>query len=170
MPLVPARVHPRRLSHELRETTSPDLRRRRWQIGLSLVGVAIGKIVTLYQTGIIRRLPDPPVDVFDSTRVNASNYAYKRLQTPDATLMIVTYGITAALAAAGGKNRAEEQPLLAVATAAKMAMDVGTNLKLAQEEWAENKALCAYCQTATLLSLASLVLALPEATRALRRL
>jgi len=147
MPLAPARIHPRRLSRELRETTSPELRRRRWMVGLSLVGAAIGQIVTLYQVGIL-----------------------KRLQTPDAALMVVTYGITAALAAAGGRDRAEEQPILPVAMAAKMAMDVGTNLKLAQEEWAENKALCAYCQTATLISLASLALSLPEAIRVLRRL
>ena len=170
MPLVPARIPPRRLSRELREGQSGDLRRRRWLVGLSLLGVAIGQVVTLYQTGIIRRLPDPPFGPFDSERVNASDYAYKRLQVPDAALMVVTYGITAALAAAGGKNRAEEQPLLPVAMAAKMAADIGTNLKLAGEEWAENKALCAYCQAASLISFASLALALPETLRALRRL
>jgi len=38
------------------------------------------------------------------------------------------------------------------------------------EEWKDNRALCAYCQAATLVSLASFVLALPEAGRALRAL
>ncbi|MFC7736448.1 vitamin K epoxide reductase family protein [Roseomonas sp. GCM10028921] len=161
---------PSELSRDLRRRTDPDLRRRRWLVGLSLLGVAIGQVVTLYQTGIIRRLPDPPLGPFDSERVNASDYAYKRLQVPDAVLMIATYAITAALAAAGGRNRAEEQPVLPVALAAKTFFDVGTNLKLAQEEWADNKALCAYCQTASLVSIASLALALPEAARALRNL
>jgi hypothetical protein len=101
---------PSELSRDLRQRTDPDLRRRRWLVGLSLLGVAIGQVVTLYQTGIIRRLPDPPVGPFDSERVNASDYAYKRLQMPDAVLMIATYAVTAALAAAGGRNRAEEQP------------------------------------------------------------
>jgi uncharacterized membrane protein len=59
-------------------------------------------------------------------------------------------------------------PLLPVALAAKTLFDVGTNLKLAREEWEDNQALCAYCQTASLVSIASAVLALPEAARGLR--
>lgn len=161
---------PARLSDELRNATSPDLRRRRWVIGLSLLGSTIGQIVTLYQVGIVKRLPDPPGRLFDSNRVNASTYAYKRLQMPDAVLMIGTYAATAALAAAGPEDRAERTPLLPVALAAKTLFDVATNLTLAREEWQENKALCAYCQTASVLSLASAVLAMPEAARALRAL
>ncbi len=163
-------VPPEQLSHELREATSPDLRRRRWVIGLSLFGAAMGQIVALYQTGLVKRLPDPPVGPFDSERVDASNYAYKRLQTPDAFMMIGTYALTGGLAAAGGKDRASEQPWLPVAMAVKVASDVATNLRLAREEWAENKALCAYCQAASLASLASLALVLPEAARAAGRL
>ena len=161
---------PRELSHDLRLHAGPDMRRRRWLVGLSLFGVAIGQVITLYQTGIIRRLPDPPADLFASERVNASDYAYKRLQVPDAVLMIGTYAATAALAAAGGRDRAERTPLLPVALAAKTLFDVGTNLKLAREEWADNRALCVYCQTASLVSVVSAALALPEAARGLARL
>lgn len=53
-------MNPTQLSHELRNGQSPDLTRRRWIIGLSLVTVVAGQIVTLYQTGIIKHLPDPP--------------------------------------------------------------------------------------------------------------
>jgi uncharacterized membrane protein len=42
--------------------------------------------------------------------------------------------------------------------------------KLAREEWRENRAFCAYCQTATLASFASVAFALPEAIRAVRHL
>ena len=97
--------------------------------------------MTLYQTGILRRLPDPPIGPFDSERVNASDYAYKRLQVPDAVLMMGTYAATAGLAAAGGQHRAEQSSLLPLAMAAKTAFDVATNLTLASEEWAANKAL-----------------------------
>ncbi len=166
----PARLSPAQLSKELRSATSPDLRRRRWLVGLSLLGSTIGQVVTLYQFGIVRHLPDPPGRLFDSNRVNASTYAYKRLQMPDAVLMIGTYAVTAALAAAGPENRAERTPLLPVALAAKTLFDVATNLILAREEWQENQALCAYCQTASALSLASAVLAVPEAARGLRAL
>lgn len=161
---------PSQLSRELREGQSPELTNRRWIIGLSLLGTVAGQVVSMYQTGIIKRLPDPPVPIFDSTRVNASDYAYKRAQTPDALIMIVTYGITAWLAGAGGKDRARTNPWLPVAMGAKILADIGTNLQLAREEWAENKALCAYCQSATVLSIASAALAVPEVTKAIRRI
>lgn len=52
--------------------------RRRAIIGLSMLGGSIGQLVTLYQTGIVSHLPDPPGQkLFDADRVDASNYAYK---------------------------------------------------------------------------------------------
>lgn len=162
---------PRQLSRELRLAQTPDLRRRRAVVGLSMVGAAAGIVVSLYQTGVIHHLPDPPSGgLFQSDKVDASGYAYKRAQTPDGLAMLINYGVTALLAGAGGKDRARDLPWLPVALAAKVATDVATNLVLAREEWAENKALCFYCQTAAVASLASLPLALPEARTALRRL
>lgn len=161
---------PSQLSHELREGDSPDLNRRRWIVGLSLLGAAMGQVVGLYQTGIIKTLPDPPVGPFDSPRVDASDYAYKRLKTPDALMMVVNYGITAWLAGAGGIGRAKDDPWLPIATAAKTLTDAVGALELGREEWAENKALCAYCQVATVASLASAALAVPEAVRAVKYL
>jgi uncharacterized membrane protein len=165
------RLAPATLSRELREGSSPDLTRRRWAIGLSMVGAAIGGVVTLYQTGIINRLPDIlPGPIFDAEKVDASDYAYKRLQIPDAPLMMLTYASTAALAAAGGAQRASRQPALPIAFAAKAWYDFATCLKLGQEEWAENKALCSWCQVATLISAVTAALSLSEAIRAGRTL
>ena len=161
---------PTQLSRQLRTGDSPDLDRRRKVLGLSMVGVTAGVLVSLYQTGVIHHLPDPPVGPFDSDRVDASDYAYKRAQTPDGLAMLVTYGVTALLAGAGGEDRARTLPWLPLALAAKVASDVATNLKLAQEEWAENGAFCAYCQAANLASLASVPLVIPEARKALRHL
>ena len=42
---------PSQLSRDLRLRSDPDLRRRRWLVGLSLFGVGIGQVVALYQTG-----------------------------------------------------------------------------------------------------------------------
>lgn len=163
-------TEPARLSRELRGGRSADLKRRRWIVGLSLFGAAMGGIVSAYQTGIVRRLPDPPVGPFDSERVDASNYAYKRLDMPDGPLMLGTYAVTAGLASAGPEDRAETQPWLPLAVAAKALYDVQTNMRLAREEWQENKAFCVYCQSANLASLATAALALPEAWRAARHL
>ncbi|HEX8237682.1 MAG TPA: vitamin K epoxide reductase family protein [Abditibacteriaceae bacterium] len=161
---------PRELSEELRNDSSPDLQRRRWVIGLSLVGTAMAQIVSLYQTGIVRRLPDPPWAIFDSTKVDASDYAYKRLQTPDAFMMLASYAVTAWLAGAGGKNRAMQTPLLPVALGLKTVLDTVTAVELGREEWKENKALCAYCQVATICSVISVALTAPEAVRAAKSL
>jgi hypothetical protein len=126
MPTLP----PAELSRQLRLGQNSDLTRRRWIIGLSFVTVAAGQIVSLYQTGIISHLPDPPIPIFDSDKVDASDYGYKRLQMPDAPAMIITGGITATLAAAGGQDRATELPWLPVALLGKTLIDLVTNVQL----------------------------------------
>lgn len=161
-------MDPTRLSRELRHDRSPDMTRRRAQIGLNLACAAIGGVVAAYQTGMIRRLPDPPVGPFDSEKVDASDYAYERMDAPDGLLMVLTYAGSALLAGMGGARRAEEQPHLPLLSAAKAAYDVTTTVKLAREEWDENEALCAYCQLATVLTFVNAALTLPEAARAAR--
>lgn len=163
-------MDPQTLSRQLRTAQTPDLSRRRGIIGLSMVGAAAGAIVTLYQTGIVKHLPDPPLGIFDSDAVDASTYAYKRGNAPDAPAMLVTYGLTAWLASAGGRDRARRHPWLPVALLAKTVVDSATALQLAREEWSTNEKLCAYCQAATVASIASAALAVPEAVKGLRRL
>jgi uncharacterized membrane protein len=163
-------MKPEELSRELREGNSSELNTRRWIIGLSMLGATMGQVVSLYQTGIVDHLPDPPVPFFDADRVDASNYAYNKLNTPDGLMMVTNYSITAWLAGAGGEDRARTNPILPIAMAAKILMDSLICAELAREEWSENKAFCEYCQIATLCSFASLALAMPEATTAIRTL
>jgi hypothetical protein len=155
------------LSRELRTGSSPDLTRRRWAIGLSFAGAVIGAVVGAYQTGIVRRLPDVlPGRVWDAERVDASDYAYQNLQQPDAPMMIVTYGLTAMAFAAGGIDRARQNPALPLVATAKAAGDLALCLVLGVQEWRENRKLCSWCQLATALSAATLLLSVPEARRA----
>ncbi len=68
-------MDPKQLSEELRQGKNPHMTRRRWTIGLSMLGGSMGQAVTLYQTGIVNHLPDPPGQkLFDADRVDASNY------------------------------------------------------------------------------------------------
>jgi hypothetical protein len=158
------------LSRELRLGTGPHLARRRWVVGLSALSATMGQLVTLYQTGVLRHLPDPPVGPFATDRVDAAPYAYARLRSPDGPIMVLSYALTAWLAAAGEPERPRTLPLLPLALAAKTLGDALTALELAREEWRDERALCAYCQVATLASLASVALALPEARSALATL
>ena len=59
-------MRPAQLSHELREGDGDDLERRRWIVGLAMVGAAMGAVVGMYQTGILRRLPSLPTELFDA--------------------------------------------------------------------------------------------------------
>lgn len=162
-------LSPSQLSHELREETSDDLRRRRVGIGMSLLSAAIGGVVAAYQTGLLKRLPDIlPGKIFNAEKVDASNYAYENLQQPDGPMMLANYGITAAMIAAGGKDRASQYPALPVAAAAKAAFDVALCGVLAVKEWRENKQLCSWCQVATAASVVTLATAVPEAIKALK--
>jgi uncharacterized membrane protein len=163
-------MEPKQLSQELRQGKDPHMTRRRWIIGLSMFGGSMGQLVTLYQTGVISHLPDPPVPIFDADRVDASNYAYSRFNAPDGPLMVVNYALTAWLASMGGLDRARRNPLIPIAMGIKLVFDGIISAELAREEWSENKALCEYCQVATFCSLVSIVLAAPEVMAASRTL
>lgn len=162
-------LSPPQLSEELRNARSTDLRRRRIAIGLSFAGVFIAAAVTAYQTGMTRRLPDIlPGDIWDAEKVDASDYAYANLQSPDGPAMLVNYGLTAMAISAGGKDRARQNPALPVAAAAKAAADFALCSAMAVKEWRENQKLCSWCQVATVISAATLAVTLPEAVKALR--
>lgn len=164
-------MEPTQLSQELRQGKNPHMSRRRAIIGLSMLGGSMGQIVTLYQTGIVDHLPDPPgQELFDADRVDASNYAYSRFNSPDGPIMVLNYALTAWIAAAGGLDRARRNPLLPLAMGAKILIDGIVSAELAREEWSENKAFCEYCQVATVCSFASLALAVPEMVTAFRTL
>lgn len=60
------------LSRELRGDSGTFLTRRRGIVGLSLVAVGSMSLITLYQMGIIKHLPERPLPVFDSDKVDAS--------------------------------------------------------------------------------------------------
>jgi hypothetical protein len=107
----------------------------------------MGQAVTLYQTGIVNNLPSPPGQkLFDADRVDASNYAYNKFNSPDGPIMVGNYAITAWLAAAGGLDRVRRNPLLPIAMGIKLVLDGVTNVELAREEGSENKAFCEYCR------------------------
>ena len=97
------------------------------------------------------------------------NYAYNKFNSPDGPIMVANYALTAWLAA-GGLDRARHNPLLPLAMGIKLVLDGVTNVELAREEWSENKAFCEYCQVATVCSIASIVLAVPEVLTAVRTL
>ncbi len=97
----------------LRTGHNQDLDTRRKVIFLSALGLVDFSIISLYQTGVIKHLPDLPHPLFDSDKVNASEKAY-RFGAPDGPISATVYGLTMALASAGGGENASRKPIFDV--------------------------------------------------------
>jgi uncharacterized membrane protein len=161
---------PAALSRELRTGTGGHLAQRRGVVALALVASGAMGLIGLYQMGIIPHLPEPPLPVFDSDRIDASPQAYSHLSTPDALLGLGSYAATAALAAMGGAERARSAPWLPLALAAKLAFDVGQGVRLTIQQWSGYRRFCFWCLVAATSSFAAAPLVVPEARAAARAL
>ncbi len=157
----------RALSHELRTGRDAHLQRRRGVVALSLLAAASMGVVTLYQMGIIRHLPELPLPKLDADKVDASAEAYAKLETPDAVLGLGSYAATMTLAAMGAADRARTQPWLPLALAAKVGFDVLQAGKLTVDQWTKHRAFCSWCLLAAAATFAMAPLVVPEAREAL---
>lgn len=161
---------PAELSLQLRNGDAPELRRRRLVAGLGLAAAGSMGVITLYQLGIVKRLLEPPLPGLDAETVDGSAEAYRWLSTPDGALGLASYGATVALAAMGGRRRAEERPWIPLALLAKTSADAAFAAKLTVEQWTQHRAFCSWCLYAASASSAALPLAVPEGVAAARRL
>lgn len=113
-------MDPERLSRELRTTDgNPFLDNRRRVATLSLMVAGCMGLISLYQLGVLKHLPETPLPLLDADRVDASPEAYERFQVGDAFLGFVSYGVTMLLAAAGGTGRWRAQRWLPLALSTK---------------------------------------------------
>lgn len=161
---------PKQLSVQLRTGSGSFLEERRGVIALSLTAIGCMGLIALYQTGIIRRLPDLPLPLMDADKVDSSDEAYATLATPDAIIGLGSYAATMGLAAMGGKNRAATQPWIPLALAAKAGFDALQAARLSYDQWAKHKAFCVWCLIAAGATFATVPLVLGEAALAARNL
>lgn len=154
-----------KLRRELQESSDSDLNARRAVIGLSLVGIAAMSAVTLFQTGVVKHLPDPPIDGFDSDKVNSSDTAYA-LGVPDGALSLASLAANIPLAAFGGANRAEEMPLIPLAAAAKGVVEAAVAGWYFYQMPTKEKSWCGYCIVGALTNWSIAALTLMEAKKA----
>jgi uncharacterized membrane protein len=160
---------PQQLRKELQNSEKSDIKLRRAVIGLSLLGIGAMTAVSLFQTGIVKHLPDPPIDGFDSDKVNSSDTAYA-LGIPDGTLSLASLAANIPLAAFGGENRAEEQPLIPLAIAAKSTVEAAVAGWYFYQMPTKEKAWCGYCILGAAANFGIAALTLKEAKRAWKNL
>jgi uncharacterized membrane protein len=151
-----------------RNSEDGAMRRRRGIVGLSIFSAGTMGAIALYQTGLLKRPPEPKWGVFDAARVNGSDQAYSLLATPDALLGFASYAVTAFLAGTGRGDRARSLPLIPIAMGLKTLVDAAMASKLAWDEKTKFKAYCLVCLLVSSATLINLALALPEACDAWR--
>jgi uncharacterized membrane protein len=154
-----------KLRRELQESASSNIKIRRAIIGLSLVGMGAMAAVSLFQTGVVKHLPDPPLPGFDSDKVNSSETAYA-VGVPDGTLALVGFAANLPLAAFGGENRAETMSFVPIVAAAKASVEAAVSGWYFYQMPAVEKKWCAYCIVGATMSLGVAALTLIEAKRA----
>lgn len=155
------------LSRQLREDDGGFLGQRRGIVALGLAAAGSMGLIALYQIGILRHLPEPPIPGFDADKVDASEEAYSHLQVGDAFIGLGSYAVTMGLAAMGPKNRAQTQPWIPLALLAKTGADAAQAARLTVDQWTKHKAFCFWCLLAAGATFAALPLAVPEALAAL---
>ena len=158
-PLISDIPTAQKLARTWRRGKTPSLRRRRHTATTALASTTVMAGLSIYQLGVIRRLPELPLPGFDANRVDASAQAYQLLGSPDATLGVVSYSVTAALAVLGGEK---PPPALTALVAGKAAIDLGWAAKLTLDQATKHRAACSWCLLATSLTVATFVNAAAE--------
>jgi len=161
-----------RVSDALRREASPHLTGRRRVALLQTVAAGALSVVSLYQFGLVRKVPEPPLPGLGADAVDASGEAYAVGRTPDSALGIASAGVSLALAGMGGADRATSQPLIPLAMFAKSVVDAAGGAYLTAEQLTKHRKVCSWCTISALALFATVPAAWPEARdawRALRR-
>jgi len=153
-------MNPEKIINTLRKDKSKSLKRRRKLAILSSIGLFDFTIISLFQLGVIRHLPDVPGKLFDSDSVNSSPKAYA-LGFPDGPLSALIYAAILILIGYKGDKKsgrpgwANWALFLLVTGHAAGAADY-------LKDMIRQKKICPYCLVGTIINFASLPLAYGE--------
>lgn len=88
---------------EIRQDTRPQIRNRRSIAALAAIGLVDFSLISLFQIGYIKKLPDLPGEIFDTAKVNSSKDAVL-LGIPDGVISLGAYAATMLLATIGSRS------------------------------------------------------------------
>ncbi|MBW3559242.1 MAG: vitamin K epoxide reductase family protein [Proteobacteria bacterium] len=165
-------LSPSDLRRAIQEDDGRDMALRRAITAVSLVGITSMAVVSLFQMGAIKHLPDPPTKRpnWRSDQVNSSDEAYG-WGMPDAPLTVFAHGANMSLAAAGPPDRWRNRPWLPVLATLGAAAQAAVAAKYLFYQMPKvEKAWCPYCIVDALTHFATLALTVPETVKAVRGL
>lgn len=159
---------PGHLRQYLQNASGEEIGLRRGVVAVSLLGIAAMACTTLLQTGLVKKLPELPVEGFDTRKVNSSDEAYS-YGGPDSPIAIVGHGVNMVLASTGGRDRAQREPWLPLLGALVASVQGIVAAKYLFYQMPKvDKAWCPYCIFDALTHFATVALTLPEAAKAAR--
>lgn len=148
------------IRQELLTGTGKELGKRRTITALSALGLIDFAMVSLYQSGVIRRLPELPFKAFDSNKVNAAPKAY-RMGAPDATVTTLVYAANMVLATAGGTEASGRKPVHDVLLGCTIAANAAGAVYYLNDMFFKQKKVCPYCIAGAAINIASAAIAIP---------
>lgn len=141
------------IRHAWREQHTPSLDRRRRISILSAIGLVDFALISLYQLGVVRHLPDFPGKIFDSDKVNASRKAFGT-GIPDGTMGALLYAGTMVLAAAKGTRKTGRPRIASVALAGTVAAGAVGAAQYLVDMARKQERVCPYCVLGAVLNFA----------------
>jgi len=159
----------KKIRNSLREDSSADMERRRKIVFLSAIGLADFSLISLYQTGVIKRLPDLPFPIFDTNKVNASKSAYQ-LGVPDGPVSSLAYSATMVLASARGSESAGRKSVFDAALGVTVAANAIGAVVYLNDMIFKQKKICVYCITGAAINIASAIIIAPVVLKSLKKI
>ncbi len=158
-----------KIRKELRDGRSDELTRNRRIVALAAAGLVDFTIISLYQSGVLRRLPDLPGKIFDSNQVNAARKAYA-LGLPDGTTGAALFAVNMMLATAGGSRRSGRPAWMDLLLGASAVSGAGAAFQYLYDMVFKQSKACPYCIVGGLAHFGMVALMAPQGWRLLRKI
>jgi uncharacterized membrane protein len=162
-------MDPKEIRDELRHGESEDLERRRKLIALSVAGLADFNIISLLQSGAVRRLPDIPHPLFDTNGINTSKTSFA-MGVPDAVISSVMFAMKMALATAGGSEKASRKPVFDLLLGAVSFGHAAGAAQMTYNMLFKKKRICIYCLTGAGIIFASAAVIAPTVAKSAKKM
>lgn len=157
------------IRQELLNGTQEDLKKRRKIMGLSALGLLDFAFISLYQAGVIKRLPELPFSAFDSNKVNAAPDAYQ-MGAPDAAISAWIYATNMVLSTIGGTEESGRKPIHDLLLGTTIAANAAGALYYLYNMTFYQKKICPYCIAGAAINIASAVIMRPVLMKSFSKL
>lgn len=139
---------------KIRNNTSEAAEYRRQIAASSALGMIDFSLISLFQLGFIKSLPDLPGKVFDTEKVNSSKDAVL-MGMPDGVISLSSYAATILLATAATRFKKQSRILDVVMGGIVLGQAVGAAQYLYKMAFVQKK-VCIYCVAGAAINFASL--------------